>query len=107
MREIERKKAAIINVAYYAMILVLGYYFVRYALWLFLPVVIAFIIALILQKPVNAISRKTPVKKGAASVVCVFVLLFALVGVAVLLGATVVNYLKDFIAYITALSIIS
>jgi len=34
MREIERKKAAIINVAYYAMILVLGYYFVRYALWL-------------------------------------------------------------------------
>ena len=103
MREIERKKAAIINVAYYAMILVLGYYFVRYALWLFLPVVIAFVIALILQKPVNAISRKTPVKKGAASVVCVFVLLFALVGVAVLLGATVVNYLKDFIAYITAL----
>lgn len=103
MRETERKKAAIINVAYYAMILVLGYYFVRYALWLFLPIVIAFFVALILQKPVNAISRKTPVKRGAASVVCVFLLLFAIVGLAVLLGATVVNYLKDFIAYMTAL----
>ena len=103
MRETERKKAAIINVAYYAMILVLGYYFVRYALWLFLPIVIAFFVALILQKPVNAISRKTPVKRGAASVVCVFLLLFAIVGLAVLLGATVVNYLKDFIAYVTAL----
>lgn len=103
MRETERKKSAIINVAYYAMILVLGYYFVRYALWLFLPIVIAFFVALILQKPVNAISRKTPVKRGAASVVCVFLLLFAIVGLAVLLGATVVNYLKDFIAYVTAL----
>ena len=103
MRETERKKAAIINVAYYAMIIVLGYYIVRYTLWLFLPIVIAFFVALILQKPVNVIARKTPVKKGLASVVCVFLLLFILVGLAVLLGATVLNYLKDFIAYVTAL----
>lgn len=103
MREIERKRATIINVAYYAMILAIVYFFVKYALWLFLPIVIAFIIALVLQKPVNAISKKTPIKKGMASVFCVFFLLFILVGVIVLLGASVVNYLKDFIAYITAL----
>ncbi len=103
MREIERKRATIINIIYYAMILTLVYLFVKYALWIFLPIVISFIIALILQRPVNAITRKTPVKRGLASAVCVFFVLFLLVGIVAVIGVSVVNYLKDFIAYITAL----
>lgn len=103
MKDIERKRAAIINVAYYAMILVLIYLFAKYALWLFLPVIIAFIIAVLLQKPVNAITRKTPIKKGMASVFCVFCVLFIIIAIITGIGVSVVNYLKDFIAYLTAL----
>ncbi len=103
MKEIEKKKETLINVAYYSVILILVYYFVKYALWLFLPIIIAFLIAMVLQKPVNAIAKKTPIKKGLASVFCVFFVLFVLVGIIVGIGASVVNYLKDFIAYLTAL----
>lgn len=103
MKEIEKKKETLINVAYYAVILVLVYCFVKYALWLFLPIIIAFLIAMVLQKPVNAIANKTPIKKGLASVFCVFFVLFVLVGIIVGIGASGVNYLKDFIAYLTAL----
>lgn len=103
MKEIEKKKETLINVAYYSVILILVYYFIKYALWLFLPIIIAFLIAMVLQKPVNAIAKKTPIKKGLASVFCVFFVLFVLVGIIVGIGASVVNYLKDFIAYLTAL----
>lgn len=103
MKEIEKKKKTLINVAYYSVILILVYYFIKYALWLFLPIIIAFLIAMVLQKPVNAIAKKTPIKKGLASVFCVFFMLFVLVGIIVGIGASVVNYLKDFIAYLTAL----
>lgn len=103
MKEIEKKKKTLINVAYYSVILILVYYFIKYALWLFLPIIIAFLIAMVLQKPVNAIAKKTPIKKGLASVFCVFFVLFVLVGIIVGIGASVVNYLKDFIAYLTAL----
>ncbi len=103
MNETERKRRTIINFAYYAMMLAIFYLFCRYALWLFLPLIISFIIAVILQRPVNAITRKTPIKKGAASAFCVLFLIIIIGSVIVLIGASVVSYLKDFGAYIAAL----
>ena len=100
MTGVERKREMIINFAYYAIILAIFYLFCKYALWLFLPIVIAFITALLLQRPVNAIARKTPIKKGIASVICVMLLLLIVVALVVGIGVSAANYLKDFIAYL-------
>lgn len=100
---IERRRKAIINVVYFAMIIGIFYLLLKYAFWLFFPIILAFLVALILQKPVNAIAKKTPVKKGIASVVCVLLLIFVIGGIIVLIGASAVNYLKDFVEYIKGL----
>lgn len=103
MTGVEKKRETIINIIYYALLLALFYLLCKYALWLFLPIVIAFVVALLLQKPVNAIARKTPVKKGVASVVCVLLLLFIAVALIVGIGVSAASYLKDFIAYLGTL----
>lgn len=95
--DIEKKRATIINVIYYAMFLGLFYLFLKYALWLFFPIVISFMLALILQRPASAIAEKTPIKKGLASVICVFLLLLVICGIVVLIGASAINYLKGFV----------
>lgn len=98
--ELEKKKKALINIAFYAVILGIFYLFLKYAFWLFFPIIFSFLVATVLQKPVNTLSKRTPLKKGASSVVCVFLLLFILGSVIVLLGASAVNYLKSFIEYV-------
>ncbi|MGN0464306.1 MAG: sporulation integral membrane protein YtvI [Acutalibacteraceae bacterium] len=103
MTGVERKREIIINFVYYAIIFALFYLFCKYALWLFLPVVIAFITAMLLQRPVNAIAGKTPIKKGFASVICVLLLLLIIVALFVGIGVSAANYLKDFAAYLTNL----
>lgn len=101
--ETEKKRRVIINVVYFAMILGIFYLLLKYAFWLFFPIIISFAIALILQKPANAIAKKTPIKKSPASVLCVFLLIFLIVGLIVLIGASAVNYLKGFAEYISSL----
>ena len=79
MTDIERKKKAIINIIYVFMIIALGFLFVRYALGVCFPIVCAFFIATILQRPKNFLTRKTFLKKGAASVVSLFALIFIVI----------------------------
>lgn len=98
--DIERKRRAVINVIYYVMIIGFFYLFMKYAFWFLFPIFLAFFVALVLQKPVNAIADKTPIKKGLASAVCVLVLIFVLGGIIALIGANLVGYLKNFTEYI-------
>lgn len=100
---VERRREVIINVIYYTMLLAFFYLFCKYALWLFLPIIISFIVAIILQKPVRAIARKTPIKKGPASVICVLLLLVVGVSLIFLIGLKAINYLKDFANYLAGL----
>lgn len=103
MTGVERKREMIINFAYYAIILVLFYLFCKYALWLFLPIVIAFVVALLLQKPVNAISKKTHLQKGLVSAVSVILLVVVIAALIVGIGVSLANYLKDFFTYLGTL----
>lgn len=96
----ENKRKTIINIIYYALLIGIFYLVIKYAFSLLLPIFLALFVALILQKPVNAIVRKTPVKKGVASVVCVIVLIVVFGGIIALIGASLVSYLKSFAEYI-------
>lgn len=94
MNELEKRRSFIINVIYFALILGLFYAFMKYAFWLVFPFAFGFFIAMLLQKPVRKIVSKTPIKKGLASGLCVFLLLAVVAALISLLGVKIVTELK-------------
>ena len=100
MKDVEKKRALIINVIYLAMIIAIGFLVIRYAMGVCFPFLFAFLVALVLQRPKNFLVRKTFLKDGAASVICVFLLLFVVLALVSLLGVRVFSRVQDFINYI-------
>lgn len=100
MDKIEKRRAFLINTAYVVVLIGLFYLAVKYALGVIWPFVVAFFLAMVLQKPVNFLSKKTFLKRGAASVIMV---LFMLVIIGSLLGgviARIVIELRDFFGFL-------
>ena len=101
MTDVEKKRKWIINVAFYAMLLVLGFLFYKYAFGVCFPILFAYVVAVVLQKPKNFIINKTPIKKGFASTLCVFALMLIAAAVVVLIGVRASEEVKGFIDYVT------
>ena len=102
MNDTEVKKKRIIGITYFAILIAGFYLFIKYALGLFFPIIFAFIVATLLQRPVNFIARKTPLKKGLASVLCVFFLLFVIGSLLYIVGFRAASEVKDFVSFIMA-----
>ena len=100
MNKIEKKKNFIISTVYAAIVIFLFYAFFKYAFGLIFPFFAALLIAMLLQRPLNFICRKTPLKRGIVSVVMVFLcflVFISLIGLAVVsIGAE----LRDFFRYL-------
>lgn len=96
----ERKKKTIINILYYAILLILFYCFMKYAFGLFFPFILAFIVAMVMQKPINFISRKTKMKKGLVSGVMILLLVVALGFLISLLGVKLWDGIQGFIDFL-------
>ena len=75
----EKKKKFIIDVTYLALILVLSYLLLQYALPLLLPFVLAFLIAYVLRRPIRFLSRVLHAPKGLVAVLLV-VLTYGTIG---------------------------
>ena len=101
MTDVERRKKTIVNIIYFFLIIAMGFLFVRYALGVCFPIVCAFFIATVLQKPKNFLARKTFFKKGAASVISLFALIFVIISLVTLIGVRAVSEISGFIDYIT------
>ena len=100
MEKVEKRRSVIINIIYVGIILGLIYLGLKYAFWLFSPFIIALFVAAILQKPVNFISRKTPLKKGLLSVFFVLLIAAALATLLVLTGARIASEARGLAAWI-------
>lgn len=101
MTDTERKRKWIINVAFYAMLLILGFLFYKYAFGVCFPIMFAFVMAVLLQRPKNFIVNKTPIKKGFASTICVFALMLIAAAIVVLIGVRAAEEVRGFIDYVT------
>lgn len=101
--EVQKRRSTLINLAYFAAIIAIAYFIIRYALGVFMPLFIALIVGAILQKPKNFLIRKTPLKKGAASAICVLVTLIIIAALVSVIGVKVADEIKGFINYITAM----
>ncbi len=99
---VERRRALLINTAYFALIIGAFYLFMRFAFWTVAPFLFAFFIAMLLQKPVHAVTQRTPFKKGLVSFFAVMLIALFIIGLITLLGTTIVSELKGFAQSMTA-----
>lgn len=65
-----------------------------------MPLIIAFFVAAILQKPKKFICNKSFIREGLSSVICVFGLLFIFGALMTLIGVRIIDEIKGFIDYI-------
>lgn len=100
MEAVERKKKFIIDVVYIALVLVLFYFFMKYAFGLFFPFLCALLVAYALQKPVNFICNKTPLKRGPISVALVLFSVTVVLGIIIALFVRLGIEVKSFFSYI-------
>ncbi|MBQ8943175.1 MAG: sporulation integral membrane protein YtvI [Clostridia bacterium] len=98
----EQRKATLVNIAYFAVIIAAFFLFMKYAFWLFSPFIFAFAVAVILQKPISAISRKTKIKKGFVSTVLLILFLVIVLGVVGLIGYSLYSEIIEFKNFIAA-----
>ena len=103
MTDVEKRRKFLINIAYYLVIGFLAVQVYKYAMGIAFPLFFAFCLATILQKPRNLIIRKTFIKKGFASVLCVLLFLGVFLSVFVLIGIRVFEELRDFASYLFTL----
>ena len=101
MQDVEKRRAMIINVIYLAMLVAIGFLIIRYALGVCFPFLFAFLAAALLQRPKNFLVRKTFLKDGAASVICVFLLVFLVLALVSLIGVRLFARVQDFIDYLS------
>lgn len=96
----QRRFSRIVNIIYLAILLGFAYLFMKYCFGMVFPFVFAFFIAVLVQKPTNAIYKKTGHLKGLTSTILVLLLLIIGVSIVSLVGAKVVTTCRDFIAYL-------
>ncbi len=99
MTGIEKKRSFIINTIYAAIIIALFYLFFKYALGTVFPIICAAVVAMVLQKPVNFISRTTHINRGFVSAVSVLFSFFFLVAILGLILVWIGSEFKGFFQY--------
>lgn len=86
MNIVEKRRSMLINFTFYALLIAAYYFFMKYAFWLVAPFIAAFLIAMFLQKPVRAVSKKTKIKKNVIAAVAVLLIVALLLSLIVLVG---------------------
>lgn len=96
----EKRKGTLINICFFGLVTAIYYFFLKYAFWLVAPFIFAFLIAMLLQKPIRVISKKTKIKKSIIGAVAVLLIIAILVSAVVLVGYRVVVEFRGFGQYI-------
>ncbi len=100
MTSTEKKRKFIINIVYTVILIALFYLFFKFAFGTIFPILCAVIVAMILQKPVNFICKKTPLKRGLVSALTVLFGFAVVVSGLVLILIWVGSEFKGFFQYI-------
>ena len=87
----EKKRAFLINFAYFGVMVALDFFGIRYLLPIILPFVIAFIIAYFLQWPVNVLEKRFGLPHKPIAILAVLLFYVIVGGVLTLMGAKIVS----------------
>ncbi len=90
----------LVNLVYAAVFIGLFYLFVRWALPLVAPFLIAFVLAALLQRPVNALYQRAKLPRGVSGTVLVLLIIGVVVTLVGVAGAQAVNPVQSFISFV-------
>lgn len=100
---VRKRRDAIINVAFVAMLIALIYVFFKYIFGITAPFLIGFFFAIILQRPLRWLDKKTNKKCHTLwSILLVFVCVAIILGPVVTILALIGKEISNFITYLTA-----
>lgn len=100
MTQTDKKRKFIVDVAYIVLLVLMLVLFLEFAFYPLLPIFIALLVALILQRPTKFLSKKLKIPKAIIAVVLVLVML-ALIGFLVyVIGEKVVDEAIGFVKFI-------
>lgn len=100
MDNIELRKKRIINIVYIAIVLGLSYLFLKYCFSMFAPFLVAFFIAVIVQKPTNFFVCKLKFKKGITAITLTLLLYLIAATLISLIGVKCVDGIKGIYTFI-------
>lgn len=98
----QKRFSFIVNIFYIAIFIALFYMFVRWALPLVAPFIVAMVLASLLQRPSNYLNRKTKIPKGLVGTILVLLLTGVVIALIALLGVRLTGRVKDFISFLTS-----
>lgn len=98
--KLEHRRSFIINTVYAAIWIGIFYLCMKYALGVIWPFVVSLFFAAFLQKPVNALVKKTPLRRGISSMIMVLLLVVLLGSIVGFIIARIVMELSDFFRYL-------
>ncbi|MCD7722802.1 MAG: sporulation integral membrane protein YtvI [Clostridiales bacterium] len=98
---VEKRRSFLINIAYALVIIAIFYIYFKYLFWVTAPFVLAFLFAVILQKPIRFLDRKT--KKKCHTLWAILLVLLALLIIIVplaLIISQLVEQISNFAKYL-------
>lgn len=102
MDKTDRRWSFIVNVIYLLIFVAAFYLFMKYALGMFLPFIIAFAVAAFLQKPLKAITKKSnKLPKGVIGTILSLLVFGVIAGIFVFGGYKIGVSIKELITYFT------
>ncbi len=96
----EKQRKFIINTVYFVILITLFYLFFKFAFGTIFPILCALLIAMLLQRPVNFICKKTPLKRGPVSAILVLLTFGFVVSLLALLLIWAGSEFKGFFQYL-------
>ena len=101
--KVEKRRAAIINIAFFAIIAAIIYVFFKYCFFVAAPFLISFFFAVILQKPLRWLDKKTNKKLHTLwSVLLVVLSIIIILGPVIILLTLAARQIASFISYLAA-----
>lgn len=100
---VQRRKERLVHITYFTVFITIYVLFIKYALAITAPFLAAFVIAMLLQRPINFLSNKMHGKgKKPLSFIFVSLIIILLAGVLVLLGYLISSEISDFVKFVVA-----
>ena len=102
MDKTQKRWSFIVNVLYLALFVAGFYLFMKYALWMFMPFIVALAISAILQKPLRLATKNKKVPKGVVGALMSIGVFAVIIGIFAVGGVKIVTGIRDLISYFTA-----
>lgn len=100
--KVRKRRDAIINVAFVAMVLGLIYFFVKYLFGFAAPFLLSFFFAVCLQRPLRWLDKKTKNKCHTLwSILLVLLIIAVIIGPVIILLSVIGREIAEFISYLT------